>query len=117
MRGFSLDDEKRARIDEAVRRAAYHIIDGKGATFYGVGSALARIASNILWDRRAIMTVCTPRPEVAGVKDVTVSLPSLVGGEGIGDAIPQPLNAGEEEGLRASAAVIRGAIDDLDQAG
>jgi L-lactate dehydrogenase len=117
MRGFSLDDEKRARIDEAVRRAAYHIIDGKGATFYGVGSALARIVSNILWDRRAIMTVCTPRPDVAGVKDVTVSLPSLVGGEGIGDAFPQPLNAEEEKALHASASIIRRAIDDLDAAG
>jgi L-lactate dehydrogenase len=116
MRGFALDDEKRARIDEAVRRAAYHIIDGKGATFYGVGSALARIVSNILWDRRAIMTVCTPRPEVAGVKDVTVSLPSLVGGQGIGDAFSQPLNAEEEKALHASAALIRQAIDDLDRA-
>ena len=115
MRGFSLDDEKRAKVDEAVRRAAYHIIDGKGATFYGVGSALARIVSNILWDRRAIMTVCTPRPDVAGVKDTTVSLPSLVGGEGIGDAFPQPLSPDEEEALHASAALIRGLLDDLDQ--
>ncbi len=117
MRGFTLDDEKRAGIDEAVRRAAYHIIDGKGATFYGVGSALARIVSNILWDRRAIMTVCTPRPDVAGVKNVTVSLPSLVGGEGIGDALPQPLSPAEERALRASARVIRQAIDDLDATG
>jgi len=116
MRGVSLDDETRKKIDEAVRRAAYHIIDGKGATFYGVGSALARITSNILWDRRAIMTVCTPRPEVAGVNDVTVSLPSLVGGEGTGDAFPQPLNADEEAALHASASVVRQAIDDLEGA-
>jgi L-lactate dehydrogenase len=116
MRGFSLDDQKRAEIDEAVRRAAYHIIDGKGATFYGVGSALARITSNILWDRRAIMTVCTPRPDVAGVKDVTVSLPSLVGGEGIGDAFPQQLDPDEERALHASASLIRQAIDELDRA-
>jgi L-lactate dehydrogenase len=117
MRGFSLDDAKRAKVDEAVRRAAYHIIDGKGATFYGVGSALARIVSNILWDRRAIMTVCTPRPEVAGVKDTTVSLPSLVGGAGIGEAFPQPLSPDEEEALHASAALIRGHLDELEQAG
>jgi L-lactate dehydrogenase len=115
-RGFSLDDEKRAAVDEAVRRAAYHIIEGKGATFYGVGSALARIVSNILWDRRAIMTVCTPRADVAGVKDVTVSLPSLVGGEGIGDAFAQTLDPAEEEALHASAAVIRKAIEELDRA-
>jgi L-lactate dehydrogenase len=113
MRGFSLDAEARTKVDEAVRRAAYHIIDGKGATYYGVGSALARIVSNILWDRRAIMTVCTPREEVAGVKDVTLSLPSLVGGAGIGDAFPQPLDAGEEEALHASATTIRQALDDL----
>jgi L-lactate dehydrogenase len=117
LRGFSLDDETRASVDEAVRRAAYHIIDGKGATFYGVGSALARITSNILWDRRAIMTVCTPRPDVAGVEDVTVSLPSLVGGEGIEGTFPQPLTAEEEGALHASASVIRQAIDDLDKAG
>jgi L-lactate dehydrogenase len=117
LRGFSLDDEKRASIDVAVRRAAYHIIEGKGATFYGVGSALARIVSNILWDRRSIMTVCAPRPEVAGVRNVTVSLPSLVGGEGIEGTFTQPLSADEDEALHASAAVIRRAIDDLDRAG
>jgi L-lactate dehydrogenase len=117
LRGFSLDDEQRAAVDEAVRRAAYHIIDGKGATYYGVGSALARIASNILWDRRAIMTVCTPRPDVAGVEDVTVSLPSLVGGEGIEATFPQPLSTGEQTALHASASVIRQAVDGLDRAG
>ena len=117
MRGFSLDDEKRAAVDQAVRRAAYQIIEGKGATFYGVGSALARIVSNILWDRRAIMTVCTPRPEVAGVEDATVSLPSLVGGEGVEATFPQPLSPDEQEALHASAAIIRKAIDDLDQLG
>jgi malate/lactate dehydrogenase len=50
------------------------------------------------------------------VRDTTVSLPSLVGGEGIGDAFPQPLSADEEEALHASAALIRHAIDELDQA-
>ena len=82
-----------------------------------MGSALARIASNILWDRRAIMTVCTPRPDVAGVEDVTVSLPSLVGGEGIEGTFPQPLSAEEDRALHASASLIRQAIDALDRAG
>lgn len=117
IRGVTLDDEARQKVDEAVRRAAYHIIEGKGATFYGVGSALARIVSNILWDRRAIMTVCTPRPEVAGVENVTVSLPSLVGGEGVEDTFPQPLSDDEAEALHRSAALIREALDQLDGQG
>ena len=67
-RDVVLDDAVRARIDENVRRAAYHIIEGKGATYYGIGGALARICDVILHDQRSIMTVCTPQDEIAGVK-------------------------------------------------
>ncbi len=86
------DDVARQRIDERVRRAAYTIIEGKGATYYGIGSALARIVEVILEDQRAILTVCTPTPDVAGVADVTVALPRLVGGDGVLATFPQPLN-------------------------
>ena len=108
-----LDAAKREEIDTLVRDAAANIIKGKGATYYGVGSALARIVSNILGDRQAIMTVCTPTDEVAGVKDVTVSLPHLVGGDGIIDTFALQLNADEEAALARSARKIRDAIDGL----
>ena len=100
-------------IDERVRRAAYHIIEGKGATYYGIGSAIARIVEVILQDERSILTVCTPMDEVAGVKDVTVSLPNLVGGEGIIKTFSPHLNETETAALRASAQVVRTVIDDL----
>ncbi len=101
------------RIDEAVRRAAYRIIEGKGATYYGIGSALARICEVILQDQRSILTVCTPTAEVAGVKDVTVSLPHLVGGEGVLDTFPMSLNDEEEKLLNRSAVIVRDAIQSL----
>jgi len=113
LRGRSLDQEKRATIDEGVRRAAYQIIEGKGATYYGVGSALARITRNVLADRRAIMTVCTPTAEIAGVKDVTVSLPRLVGGDGVLETYHLPLNDEETAALARSAGLIRGLIEEL----
>jgi L-lactate dehydrogenase len=100
-------------IDEKVRRAAYHIIEGKGATYYGIGSAIARIVEVILQDERSILTVCTPMNDVAGVKDVTVSLPNLVGGEGIITTFSPNLNEFEMAALRASAQVVRSVIDDL----
>lgn len=103
----------RQDIDERVRRAAYHIINGKGATYYGIGSALARITSVILADQRALLTVCTPRPEIAGVREVTLSLPHLVGGSGILDAFVPALSAEEMAGLQRSAGLIREAIDGL----
>lgn len=112
-RGIVLDDATRAVIDDQVRNAAYHIIKGKKATYYGIGSALARIVDVILHDQRAIMTVCTPQPDIAGVKDVTVSLPHLLGGEGILESFPVHLHADEQAGLYKSATLIKGYIDKL----
>ncbi len=115
-RHISLDQAKRDEIDHNVRRAAYHIIEGKGATYYGIGSALARIVDVILHDQRAILTVCAPEADVAGVKDVTVALPRLVSGEGVVERLPLPINAEETEKLRRSAGVVRAAIDSLEGA-
>jgi L-lactate dehydrogenase len=105
--------EAHAQIDRAVRQAAYSIIQGKGATYYGIGAALARLVQVILFDQRAILTVSNPTAEVAGVRDVTLSLPRLVSGEGILDTFPLPLSPEEQAALRRSAEIIRGAIDEL----
>ena len=113
-RDFSLCPEDYAEIDEKVRRAAYRIIVGKGATYYGVGSAIARIVEVILQDERSILTVCTPIQHVVGIENVTVSLPNLVGGEGIIQTFFPRLNETETEALRASAQVVRSVIEKLD---
>jgi L-lactate dehydrogenase len=107
--------EENSRIDDAVRRAAYRIIEGKGATYYGIGSALARIVEVILRDQRSILTVCTPTKNVAGVEDVTVSLPHLVGGEGILDTFPVALSEEEQGLLNRSAGIVRDAIRSLEK--
>jgi L-lactate dehydrogenase len=114
LRGVELSDAIREDINVKVRRAAYTIIAGKGATYYGIGCALARIVNAVLHDQRSILTVCAPTAEVAGVKDVTVSLPRLVGGAGVIETFPLPLTEHEQTQLRASASVIRQALDELD---
>ncbi len=108
-----LDEEERMEIDHQVRDAAYHIIQGKGSTYYGVGSAIARIVEVILNNQRALLTVCTPLEEVAGVKDVTISLPHLVGGEGVMRTMHMPLNEAESQALNNSAKLIKSLITDL----
>jgi L-lactate dehydrogenase len=113
LRGADLSAPVRREIDEKVRRAAYTIIAGKGATYYGVGSALARVVEAVLHDQRSVLTVCAPTADVEGITDVTVSLPRLVGGGGVAETFPLPLNADERAKLRASAAVIRQALDEL----
>ncbi len=113
IRGVPLDRQAREDIDRRVRRAAYNIISGKGATYYGVGSALARIVEVILHGEHSILTVCAPADEAAGVPDVTVSLPRLIGGDGITATLPFPLNEEEEGLLKASAGVVRKALAGL----
>lgn len=113
LRGIDPSDGVRQEIDRQVRRAAYTIISGKGATYYGIGSAVARIVNVILHDQRAVMTVCLPTPEVAGVPNVTLSLPRLVGGTGVLETFPLPLAEQENIQLRESARVIRRALDEL----
>jgi L-lactate dehydrogenase len=109
----AITDDVRQMIDHKVRRAAYSIIEGKGATYYGIGSALSRIVDVILHDQRSILTVCAPTPDVVGVKDVTVALPRLVGGGGVMETFPLPLSDAESSALQASAAQIRRALDEL----
>ncbi len=112
---ISICSEDYEAIDQKVRRAAYHIIEGKGATYYGIGSAIARIVEVILQGERSILTVCTPMEDVAGAKDVTISLPNLVGGEGIIKTFFPNLNKSETTALRSSAQVVRSVIDQLEQ--
>jgi L-lactate dehydrogenase len=112
--GTPLTAAQRQEIDENVRRAAYHIIAGKGATYYGIGSAVARIVDVLLHDQRAILTICT---RITGVQDcdgITLALPHLVGGQGALAAIPLSLNVTEEKALRRSAGILRQAIESLE---
>lgn len=112
-RNLNLDETVKQIIDEKVRRAAYAIIKGKGATYYGIGSALARITDVILRDQRSILTVCTPLSVIQGVSDVTLSLPHLVGGSGILASFPLTLSGEEATQLGQSALILKEAIANL----
>jgi L-lactate dehydrogenase len=113
LHGKPLTAAQRTEIEENVRRAAYHIIAGKGATYYGIGSAVARIVDVLLHDQRAILTICTRISNVPGCDGVTLALPHLVGGQGALATIPLSLNPTEEEALRQSAGVLREALESL----
>lgn len=108
-----LEEEDRKEIEDQVRNLAYQIIEGKGATYYGVGSAISRIVEVILSNQRALLTVCTPLKSYAGFDNVTIALPQLVGGEGILNTLHMPLTPQEEAALHQSAAVVHAAIQEL----
>lgn len=113
LRGVTIDDGDRKKIDDAVRHAAYAIIEGKGATYYGVGGAISSIVDAIMHNRRTILTVASHTPSIGSVSDVTLSLPRIIGGEGIVATLPTPLSPTEQTLLEESAKVIRESIDQL----
>jgi L-lactate dehydrogenase len=105
--GVELTPEVMSEIDSKVRRAAYTIIEGKGATYYGIGAALARIVQAIRDDERAVFTLSnTITP---GFDDVSLSLPRVVGRGGICSTLSPALSVDERNALARSAGVLRGA--------
>lgn len=109
-----LSASQKEQIENQVRHAAYQIIAGKGATYYGIGSAVARIVDVLLHDQRAILTVSCRQEGTPGLDGVTLSVPHLVGGEGVLGAIPLPLAPGEQQALAQSASVLRDSMNGLE---
>ena len=110
--GLPLDDAVRLRIDAGVRRAAYRIIAGKGYTAQGIGAALARIVRVVRDDEHAVHTLSGPA--LIDGRTVCLSLPRLLGRNGIGPALYPLLPAGEAADLARSAQVLSEAMPDLD---
>lgn len=97
-----LTDDVRARIDDDVRNAAYKIINGKNATFYGIAGALCRICQAITTNEYAILTVSTHHQEVTGIKDVCISMPTVIGKRGVHNVLYPELDVSETKELKDS---------------
>lgn len=102
-----LEGRLRADFDREVRNVAYEIIQGKGATNYGIAVAVRRIASAVLGNEHAVLTVSTLLNGEYGLRDVAVSLPCVVGARGIERVLPLELSAAELEALKKSAETVR----------
>ena len=107
--GRPISDEDKARIDDGVRQAAYRIIEGKGATYYGIGAGIARIARAIGDDEGAVLTLSN----VEGFGGVSLSLPRVLKAKGI-EATIQPMLSNEEaQALKRSAEILKEAAVEL----
>jgi L-lactate dehydrogenase len=105
--GVPLTLTVKSRIDMGVRRAAYTIIEGKGATHYGIGAALARIVQAIRDDERAVLTLSNT--DTPGFSDVSLSLPRVVCSQGIRATLSPSLSPEERDLLSRSAEILRNA--------
>ncbi len=104
--GRPVTGEVQDHIDEGVRCAADRIINGKGATYYGIGAGLARIASAIRDNEQAVLTVSASTAGVEDLPETTFSLPRIIGREGITATLRPILSHGEQKALGKSAEIL-----------
>jgi L-lactate dehydrogenase len=107
---WMLDREEIAR---QVRESAYHIINYKGATYYAIGMALVRITAAILQDQNSVLTVSTLLEGEYGLQDVCLSVPVLLGKDGIKRVIEAKLHAEEQSLLEKSADTLKRSLAEL----
>jgi len=111
--GRALTDEIRQRIDDGVRRAAYRIIEGKGATYHGIGAGISRLVRAIRNDERGVYTVSAPCSDIPEFLGISLSLPRILGREGIIDTLRPSLTPEEQAAMQRSAQVIAAAAEQL----
>ncbi|WP_208426354.1 MULTISPECIES: L-lactate dehydrogenase [Salinibacter] len=100
-------------IFEQARDAAYEIIDRKGHTDTAIGLVIARIVRAVLEDQQNVLPVST-RPDGAyGIDDVCLSVPCVVGLEGMEKRVDPGLSDEERQALRDSAQALRDSRADL----
>jgi len=104
--GRPLDEATRGQIADQVKGAAYTIIEGKGATWYGIGAGLSRIVSSIVDDERTVLSVSQVTENVEGVEDIALSLPRIIGRDGVLATLMPELDTSERAALKRSAEVI-----------
>lgn len=97
-----------------VKNSAYEIIKKKGATYYAIAVAVARIVECIAGDENSILTVSSVFNGEYGLYDVALSVPTMLGGAGIQKVFEVEFDEAETEGLKKSAKTLKDLIKTLD---
>ncbi len=113
MRGHFAHEESMVKIAETVKNSAYEIIAKKKATYYGIAMSVRRICEAIVRDEKSIMPVSSMQKGNYGIKDIALSMPAIVGKNGVETLVPIELNAEEKEALRVSADTLHKVIKDV----
>ncbi len=113
MRGFYQHEEAMERIANKVKNYAYEIIEKKHATYYGIAMSVKRICEAIVRDEKSILPISSLIHQTYGIDGVALSLPAIVGKDGVESRIPISLNANEQEQLISSAKTLKNIIDQL----
>ncbi len=106
--------EAEVRIAEDVKNSAYTIIEKKHATYYGVAMAVRRICTAVMRDEDCVLPVSSLMVGEYGLSDLCISMPTIVGRNGVVARVPVSINDDEEKELQKSAEALKAIIEKVD---
>ncbi|WP_026511577.1 L-lactate dehydrogenase [Butyrivibrio sp. LC3010] len=112
MRGHFEHEKAMKEIADNVKNSAYEIIEKKGATYYGIAMSVRRICEAIVRDEKTILPVSSIQHDNHGISDVALSMPAIVGKNGVEGTVPISLNENEEKALKLSADTLKSVISE-----
>ena len=110
MRGYFKHEESMKKILEEVKNSAYEIIEKKHATYYGIAMSVRRICEAIIRDERSILPVSSIQKGEYGIENVALSIPAIVGREGVEKVVPIKLSDTEKKELIKSAETLKNVL-------
>ena len=113
MRGYFSHEESMKKIAGDVKNSAYKIIEKKHATYYGIAMSVKRICEAIVRDEKSVLPVSSIQKSESGEDDIALSMPVIVGKQGVEGSVPIELNEEERSSLKKSADTLRAVIDDV----
>lgn len=113
LRGMQNDPAAMQALYETVRNSAYEIIRRKGATYYGIAMAVARIAECIVKNESAMLPISAVLEGEYGLKNLCLSIPAIVGQDGVETVLEIPLAPQEKSALLSSAQQLQEVIGHL----
>ena len=111
MRGYYDHDESMRRIADDVKNSAYEIIEKKRATYYGIAMSVKRICEAVVRDEKSILPVSSMQKGQYGIDGIALSMPAIVGNNGVEGLVPIELDEDEKNCLIASAAKLQEVIE------
>lgn len=115
MRGHYRHKESTETIAKQVKNCAYEIIEKKQATYYGIAMAIKRICEAIVKDEKTILPVSHMIHDICGINNVVLSMPAIVGKNGLESEVPIELNGEEALKLKQSADSLSEILDTVEK--
>lgn len=111
--GQKLPDFSKDDVEEYIRKSGGIIIAAKKCTNYAIGVTTATLCEALNYKTDSVLTISTMLNGEYGISDVCLSIPAVVGADGISSRIVAPITDQEAEKLRHSAECLKNVISQL----